>query len=320
MWLDDAEYLAFGGCGCRAVAYLGFLRALQERHPAHAAWHAERLKGACGVSSGCLAALAFLVDADATAFMARWAALNVTSVVGSSCFNINGIMQSYGIDDGREVKRIIGEVIAACGLAQDTTFATFAKLTRKDLRVCATNLSRMCVERFSADRTPDVALADAFYWSMCIPFVFMPERFRDDVMVDGCALTYVPVDEWPVERALVLYVAREEGGDGERHAIDDIRGFSTAVLGCCSRSMLRRVDELRAQHPERIVRLHIEDAHKFEGFVHLPPEAFERLAARGYAGAFSRLVPAVARVLGAAVLFRSDLRAAGDPRRRHAAE
>lgn len=302
MWeaLRDAEYLSFGGCGCKAVTYVGFLRALQEKQRDHTAWHAA-LKGTCGVSSGCIAALAFLVDVDATTLMERWASLNVTSVISSSCFNINGIVQSYGIDDGHLVKRVISEVLGACGLAQDTTFATLARLTHKDLRVCATNLNRMRVERFSSTRTPDVALADAFYWSMCVPFVFMPERFGDDVMIDGCALNFVPVDEWPLENALVLYV--DEGSENERRDIANIRAFSTAVLGCCARSIMKRVEEVRNKHPNRMINISVKDE-QFDSFMHVPPEAFARLMAQGYACGIGRLMPDVAKSIGILVGWR----------------
>lgn len=290
----DCRYVAFGGCGCKGVSYIGFLRALQERDARHAEWHAE-LRGACGVSSGTIAALAFLVDVDATSFLSKWAALNLTSVISSTCFNINGILAEYGIDDGTNVKRIIGEILTACGLAQDTTFEMFARLTRKDLRVYATNLNQMRIETFSAHTTPDVQLASAFYWSMCVPFVFKPERFRGDMMIDGCALAFVPVDEWPIEQTLILYA--KEATNTRPRDIKDIRSYATTVLACCAISMMHRVDAIREKHPDRVVPIRFEDEH-MDTFISLQPGAFDRLVAKGYNVALDLISPQLAQTIG----------------------
>ena len=70
---------------------------------------------------------------------------------------------------------------------------------------------------------------------------------------------------------------------------------------------MRRVEDMRAEHPERIISISVDDEH-LDGFIHVPPDAFTRLLSLGYACAVSRLVPDVTSGIGILVARRiSDL-------------
>ena len=292
--LDDARYVAFGGCGCKGVVYLGALRALQRHNPRHAEWH-RALRGACGSSSGCIAALAFLVNADAVDLLARWRALNIQSFV--PYMDLHGVFTRYGMDGGELVRRVVREVFAACGLAHDTTtFATLFRLTGRDLRICVTNLSRGRLEVFSHETTPDVLVARAMYWSMCVPFVFEPESYLGDVMVDGCLLAYVPYEVWPLEESIVFHAVGEATGAGDdapRRDIPDLRAFAAGVMACAARSVLRDATRAAAAHPSRFVRIVAhESAH--DVVLNMDGAAFQSLVDLGFATMLQRVRPDVA--------------------------
>lgn len=293
--LDDARYVAFGGCGVKGVAYLGALAALQKHHAGHAEWH-RRLRGACGSSSGCVAALAFLVDADADALVERWRSLHIESI--APYVDLNGVLSRYGMDGGSLVRRIIREAFAACGLAHDTTFATLRRLTGRDLRICVTNLNHVRREVFSPEDTPDVVVSRAMYWSMCVPFVFEPETFRGDVMVDGCALSYVPYDVWPLEQTVVFHAHGHAMGlvGGPRREIGDLRAFASGVLACCAHSALRTADELSRAHPERFVRIAVLDK-QHDAMLNMSDATLRALVGLGFATVLFRLCPDVPIVL-----------------------
>lgn len=296
MFLDDAEYVSFGGCACKGLAYLGMLRALQER-PEHQAWHA-RLRGACGSSSGCLAALAFLVDVDARAFVDRCAALDIDSV--APCMDLNGVLTRFGMDSGQVVRTLVRELFALSGLSHDdTTFATLHRLTGRDLRVCVTNLSTLQLQVFSHATTPDVVISSAMYWSMCIPFVFEPETFRDDVMVDGCALAVVPYDVFDLDRTLVFYVSAGRPLATDRCEINSLRTFAGQVLACCALEVYKRVDSVREARPDRF--LHLRVGAEDDTVLRMDRAIVVRQAGLGYYACLARLRPEL-RSVGAALL------------------
>lgn len=294
--LEDARYVSFGGCGTKGVSYIGCLRALQRHHATHAAWH-QRLRGACGSSSGCIAALAFLVDVDADALLERWRSLRLTTVVPYVDFG--AVLAKYGADAGDELRRIIQAALTECGLSRDTTFRALHKLTGRELRLCVTNVNRCRLEVFSHTTHPDVVVADAMYWSMTVPFVFQPESYGGDLMVDGCVLAYVPYDVWPLAESVVFHTNGVNTGDeahGEvRQEVSDLRSFSGSVMRCCARSILRTTHELSKVHPERFVRISVADE-RVDTSLTLDDAAFEALVQLGFASVFLRLYPDVAAV------------------------
>jgi NTE family protein len=79
------------------------------------------------------------------------------------------------------------------------TFSDFKKLGYRDLYIVASNLSRHRAEVFSAENTPDVAVADAVRMSMSIPLFFEALRFNGsrfgsgDYFVDGGLFNNYPI-------------------------------------------------------------------------------------------------------------------------------
>lgn len=298
--MRNCPYICFGGCGCKLISYLGFLSALQQKSTWHTEWHAQ-LIGACGSSSGCLAALAYLVDANAQDVLKRLSSLNVDSVV-TNYVNFGAMLATYGVDSGDTVKQMISEFLSACGIAQDTTFRTLYRLTKKDLRVCATNLQRFRLEVFSHEHTPDVIVAHAIYWSMCVPFVFAPETFKGDIMIDGCALAYVPIDIWPLEKTMVFYATGFKTSADEREELEDLKSFASSILKCCAISVLRRIEELSQSHPSHFVHIHISNKED-DVLLRMTPAIFDSLVSTGYSHAIQLLFPDISTITSALIRF-----------------
>lgn len=303
--LQTASYVAFGGCAAKGVCYIGCLKALQQR-PCHSAWHRQQFRGACATSSGCIAALALLVNADAEDLLQRWRTLNIESFAPH--MDLNGIFSRYGVDAGENVRRVIREVLSVCGLAHDTTFRTLHRLTQRELRICATNLNRMRLEVFSHVNTPEVLVADSIYLSMCVPFVFQPATHNGDIFIDGCALSYVPYDQWPLEDTVIFHAAGARTGaavrDVTRRDITDLHSFAVSVLACCARSALRAVEDLSKQYPQRFCRICVED-HALDATLHLSPATLDALVSLGFATMLFRLHPDLTQALQ--VLLRLGL-------------
>ena len=287
--LNAARFVSFGGCGTKGVAYLGCLKALQRHHSNHANWH-RQLRGTCGSSSGCIAALAFLIDVDADRLIDAWKSLNIETVV--PYVDLHAMFSRYGVDCGDEVKRIIRYLLETCGIAQNTTFEMLFRLTGRELRICVTNLNRLRVEIFSYTSTPGVKIADAMYWSMSIPFLFQPERYKGDLMIDGCALAFVPYDVYPLEDTMIFHAhGINTGADAnERRDIDDLRAFATGILTCCARSALHAVHDISKKHPERFVKICTVSEDQ-DATVSLNPSTLESIVNTGFLTVLFRLFP-----------------------------
>lgn len=92
----------------------------------------------------------------------------------------------WGITSVRNVRKIIDRVIAKklsdrlklAGINKDCniTFADMDLVGCPPLKIIATNTATESLELFCAERTPDVAVADAVAASICLPIIFKPKR------------------------------------------------------------------------------------------------------------------------------------------------
>jgi NTE family protein len=73
----------------------------------------------------------------------------------------------------------------------------------KPLTIIATDVVRQQVRVFNAQRTPDIAVADAVRMSMSIPFFFRPVPFGSELMVDGGVLSNFPAWAFDAEQKTV---------------------------------------------------------------------------------------------------------------------
>jgi len=196
MSISDVKYVCLGGCGAKAVVYFGFIKHVLTYCPSFL----KNLSGGVGSSSGSLCTLALLLGVDIDVACASCA--HVTNLLED--FDVQGLLHSYGLNNGKRLREYICKQLMLFGLAPDSTFETLRRLTGKDFRVCATNLRSRSPVLFSAISTPNMSLRDAIYMSMCIPFLFQPHAIDEDLYADGGLVRNVPFGVFPERETLVL--------------------------------------------------------------------------------------------------------------------
>lgn len=136
--------------------------------------------------------------------------------VGVSLLLLGGLVyrgMSRGVSSVSRVRAFIDHAIAAKSNGRYNSGVTFRQLrafSDTPLKIVATNVTDQCVEVFSYERTPDVAVADAVAASICLPVVFEPWSFscrrssgvRADAalraFLDGGITSNLPV--WTLDR------------------------------------------------------------------------------------------------------------------------
>lgn len=110
------------------------------------------------------------------------------------------LMTKYGWYSTEYFNRWMRTIIAEkCDGNADATFSDFRKLGFKDLHIVSANISKLEVAVFSADSTPDFAVADAVRMSISIPLYFEVMRYdgkiigEGDYYVDGGVLMNYPL-------------------------------------------------------------------------------------------------------------------------------
>ena len=112
----------------------------------------------------------------------------------------NRFIRKFGLYSNDYIKDWLHTTIAAhCDGNGQATFADFRSRGFRDLYTTAVNITHHRAEIFSADTTPDVAVADAVLMSTAIPFFFEAVQFdgkslgQGDYYIDGGALSNYPL-------------------------------------------------------------------------------------------------------------------------------
>lgn len=103
------------------------------------------------------------------------------------------IITEYGLSDGENIAELMMRALHHKTRLRDISFMELAKLTGKNLVVCASNLSRECEAFFCVDSTPEMSVLLAIRASCAIPFVFRPVIIKDDYYVDGALYNNFPM-------------------------------------------------------------------------------------------------------------------------------
>jgi len=209
--------LVFQGGGVKSYVYHGALRVLEEYEIL------PQIERVGGTSAGALQAamLCFRLSAEETIEIYKtvdYANIRSHRVVAEQAHTGNRLL-NVGLDMARGNLDMASRIIRKYGLysiayMQDwlhetialycrgngrATFADFQALGFRELYTTAVNLNRHQAEIFSADTTPDVAVADAIILSAAIPYFFEAIQFdgrtlgQGDFYIDGGALSNYPL-------------------------------------------------------------------------------------------------------------------------------
>lgn len=210
--------LALKGGGVRGIAYAGALQVLEEEG---ILGQIERISG---TSAGAITALVFSFRLHVEETISIFNTLNFSlvpqarkkevrrPVIADELVCSQRLISDYGWYSSQYFYQWLQQIIAdQCDGDGRATFADFKERGFRDLYIVAANLTRQQAEVFSAETTPDVAVADAVRMSMSIPLYFEALRFdgknfsedRGDYYVDGGVFDNFPIKYFDNERFII---------------------------------------------------------------------------------------------------------------------
>jgi NTE family protein len=209
--------LVFQGGGVRAYAYHGALRVLEEYDVL------PQIERVAGASAGALQATMLSLRLNAEETIALYKTVDHSKIRNPDAdeesdrknsrllelpldrvrdnLNVgNRLLRKFGLYSNEYLLDWLYETIAKYCQHDRATFADFRTCGFRDLYIVAVNVTRHQAEIFSADTTPEVAVADAVLMSATIPFFFEAVRFdgkslgQGDYYIDGGALSNFPLN------------------------------------------------------------------------------------------------------------------------------
>ncbi|HLL84974.1 MAG TPA: patatin-like phospholipase family protein, partial [Longimicrobium sp.] len=195
--------LVFQGGGVKGIAYAGAIEVLEQRG------QLKDVARVAGTSAGSITAALLAVgagSADINQILRTTMFSSFTDGGGWIFGAAMRLLSKYGIYKGdtllRWMRKNIGDITQRLtGKSQpDLTFAQLRALAQSKPGVCrelytiSTNLTQQRPEVFSAESTPDVAIALAVRMSVSIPFYFEAVPFGGNMYVDGGVSWNYPID------------------------------------------------------------------------------------------------------------------------------
>jgi predicted acylesterase/phospholipase RssA len=163
--------LLFSGGGVRVLAFLGVLEVLEANNLL------KQIQECAGISAGALVALMLSLNYSMT-FLRRFCAeFDFNSLGSFEPEYLLSFLETYGIDDGEKIERLIESLLHHKGFEPTATFGELAASGKcRKLVVWASDLQAMRHIEFSAEKTPDISVVFAVRSSMAFPLFFTPTR------------------------------------------------------------------------------------------------------------------------------------------------
>lgn len=182
--------LVFSGGGTRVIAYLGAIQVLEENGLL------KHVKEFCGVSAGGLTALMLALGYSIKVlerFSFEYDFSELRSLEPDAIFEIT---ESFGLDTGENVQKLIHKILKHKGFPSDVTFQQLSDSGRvKGVKFWAADIQLLQPVEFSANTTPTIPVAFALQASMSIPLYFKPliHPITKTYLVDGGVFDNYPL-------------------------------------------------------------------------------------------------------------------------------
>ena len=184
--------ITLSGGGVRAVAHVGALKVLEQHG------YLRCLEEVLGVSAGALFALMICLGYSMDEIERLSLRFDFTALRNPDADVLFLFPETFGMDRGESLERLIASVLRHKGFAPTATFADLGG-RRPRFRCFATDIDAAESREFSADATPGMLITLAIRASMSIPIYYTPvvDPLTGAHLMDGGIIDNVPIGHTP---------------------------------------------------------------------------------------------------------------------------
>lgn len=178
--------LALSGGAFRAIALLGAIKYLEEINIL------KDFKNYIGTSAGGII-LFFLLIGFTSTEINNILKDEITYLTDLDFDNLSNIYTDLGMDDGSKNEHILRKYLYSKINLNSITFIEFAKKFGYNLIITGANLDTHKTDYFSVDTFPEMDIIQALLITSCIPFIYKPISFNDNLYIDGGIYSNFPI-------------------------------------------------------------------------------------------------------------------------------
>lgn len=145
--------------------------------------------------------------------------------------------EKYGFYNCKNIMKMVTNSMTEKGISVDITFQQLYELTKKELILVVTNLSKDRTEYLSYKTTPNMKVVNSMRMTINIPIYFEAIKYKGDFYVDGATTNNFPIHpkypdgkdmfENELDKNLVLMLTKK---DNEFTSINNIEDYFMKVF------------------------------------------------------------------------------------------
>jgi predicted acylesterase/phospholipase RssA len=170
--------LVLSGGALKAVVLLGAVKYLEEKDLI------KHFKNYVGSSAGAII-IFFLIIGYKSYEIKDILIEEINNIVDLDFENIDDFFINYGIDNTDRNKDILKKYLIKKTKLNDITFIEFAKKYGLNFTITGTNLTTRNTDYFNVDNFPNMSMIDALVITSCIPLIYKPIEYNDNLYIDG---------------------------------------------------------------------------------------------------------------------------------------
>lgn len=178
--------LALSGGAFRSIALLGAIKYLEEINIL------KDFKNYIGTSAGGII-LFFLLIGYTSKEINNILKEELAYLTNLDFENLSNIYTDLGMDDGSKNENILRKYLYSKTNLNSITFVEFAKKFGYNLIITGANLNTHNTDYFSVDTFPDMDIILALLITSCIPFIYKPITFNNNLYIDGGIYSNFPI-------------------------------------------------------------------------------------------------------------------------------
>ena len=170
--------MVLSGGALKAVVLLGAVKYLEEKDLI------KHFKNYVGSSAGAII-IFFLIIGYKSYEIKDILIEEINNIVDLDFENIDDFFINYGIDNTDRNKDILKKYLIKKTKLNDITFIEFAKKYGLNFTITGTNLTTRNTDYFNVDNFPNMSMIDALVITSCIPLIYKPIQYNDNLYIDG---------------------------------------------------------------------------------------------------------------------------------------
>lgn len=186
--LKECKNLVLSSGGSLGIAYLGLHKIFEE------CYDISNIETILGVSAGSIYGMLMIIGYSYEEIYDILCHLNFNELLNVNIDSILNLKDKKGLDSMDKIMDKIKELISRKIDNINITFKELYEKFNKSLLIGVTNITFYRFEVFGFNNYPDLPIIEAIKISCCIPLIFEPIIFNNNVYVDGGLFNPYPID------------------------------------------------------------------------------------------------------------------------------